>query len=1062
MQKNFKYYLTIIWFCYLVITSILLFTKGFLLTREVQDNNATCLSISELYCSSQVEAEKQSCFFREDQPFLLTTWDKASHLCIRPHLKVILIIVDALRYDFTVFNEQNINPLPYENKLPVIQTTLTQFPNSTRLFRFIADPPTTTMQRLKALTTGSLPTFIDAGSNFATSEINEDNIIDQVLKNNYTAIFMGDDTWTSLYPKRFLRNYPYPSFDVWDLDTVDNGVKASLFPELNNSDWNLLIGHFLGVDHCGHRYGPNHPEMSRKLSEINGVLEKVINVMDEDTMLFVIGDHGMTTTGDHGGESFDEVTAAMFVHSKRPLSTVDINRSSVKQVDLVPTLSAILGIPIPFQNLGILIQNCLPVLGNTNRGKESWQLPLFWLWGNIQQIVNYIHTYSEKTNIFEKEYLHFLDNEYNVLHQEIHSVGSEKEYIKFSQKAKEFAIKLRTLCEEVWIQFDPFLISNGLTFLFLSVFFIFILSDGIPLKDLAPVIEGSFVVVSCAGLLLTATSVMILDYLNLLENGIHISIFITNVLSYLVFLLPVLQNWGVISLNWHDKTRKYGIIKFICRLMLFFNILVLFSNSFINEEANVLLFLLVTIIFLTMFIIASFLRLDPNSKQKTEIISKSLFIKLALACLIVLGFLRASMYFWRCRVEQEWCFASPHEFGNRLLKSKSTKLQWGISVIALAVFISLHKMWLKKCGNINGYSITEMFTKLIPTVIVVCIAGFWMITRLSGNKPSSMRTANYLALSVYGLTTLSIAELVLKPLCVFIVDRRKDVSAQKDENVVPQIYNKLKVNFNRNTETENIPIVCGLGTAYSAVFLILATYLTLLVALVLGDTFSLAVVIMFVVTMFTLVSTSILRIKSADSIEDLFNVPGIAILGWIILAQYFFYAFGHQPAFPNIAWESAFVGTSGIFTNNYILGTLIILNTFGSYIVLGILLPLLVIAPFTLFAMMPSVLGKQKEFCKISERGELMLFEKEKLMTASLFSLSCKYIAGHAVKVFASMLAATIHCRHLMVWNVFAPKFIFEGIALFVTVGSVLLGYLLFMRIHSRVGRLVSELSKMS
>jgi len=38
------------------------------------------------------------------------------------------------------------------------------------------------MQRLKGLTTGSLPTFIDAGSNFASSEINEDNFLDQISR----------------------------------------------------------------------------------------------------------------------------------------------------------------------------------------------------------------------------------------------------------------------------------------------------------------------------------------------------------------------------------------------------------------------------------------------------------------------------------------------------------------------------------------------------------------------------------------------------------------------------------------------------------------------------------------------------------------------------------------------------------------------------------------------------------------------------------------------------------------------------------------------------------------
>lgn len=73
------------------------------------------------------------------------------------------------------------NPLPYENKLPVLTTVLRNHPQNTRLMKLVADAPTTTMQRIKGITTGSLPTFIDIGSNFATSEINEDNIIDQVF-----------------------------------------------------------------------------------------------------------------------------------------------------------------------------------------------------------------------------------------------------------------------------------------------------------------------------------------------------------------------------------------------------------------------------------------------------------------------------------------------------------------------------------------------------------------------------------------------------------------------------------------------------------------------------------------------------------------------------------------------------------------------------------------------------------------------------------------------------------------------------------------------------------------
>jgi phosphatidylinositol glycan class O len=67
--------------------------------------------------------------------------------------------------------------------------------------------------------------------------------------------FMGDDTWMGLYPKSFTKAWPYPSFDVWDLHTVDDGVIKNLFPVLQGEEghWDLCIAHFLGVDHAGHR-----------------------------------------------------------------------------------------------------------------------------------------------------------------------------------------------------------------------------------------------------------------------------------------------------------------------------------------------------------------------------------------------------------------------------------------------------------------------------------------------------------------------------------------------------------------------------------------------------------------------------------------------------------------------------------------------------------------------------------------------------------------------------------------------------------------------------------------
>ena len=119
----------------------------------------------------------------------------------------------------------------------------------------------------------------------------------QLETHNKSSVFVGDDTWLNLFPEGFKRSYPFPSFDVKDLDTVDLGVESRFPTELKSRDFDVLIGHFLGVDHAGHRYGPNHPEMARKLLEMNEFLEETLKWwvdpstkdLFKDTLFVVIG-----------------------------------------------------------------------------------------------------------------------------------------------------------------------------------------------------------------------------------------------------------------------------------------------------------------------------------------------------------------------------------------------------------------------------------------------------------------------------------------------------------------------------------------------------------------------------------------------------------------------------------------------------------------------------------------------------------------------------------------------------------------------------------------------------
>lgn len=57
------------------------------------------------------------------------------------------------------------------------------------------------------------------------------------------------------------------------------------------------------------------------------------------------------------------------------------------------------------------------------------------------------------------------------------------------------------------------------------------------------------------------------------------------------------------------------------------------------------------------------------------------------------------------------------------------------------------------------------------------------------------------------------------------------------------------------------------------------------------------------------------------------------------------------------------------------------------------------------------------------------------------------------------MLACTIHCRHLMVWKIFAPRFIYEGITSYLSFGAIIIGYLILVRVHSSVERLMLRIA---
>ena len=498
--------------------------------------------------------------------------------------------------------------------------------------------------------------FSSAGDNFATDAITEDNIIFQARAANKrfaltlpsfqaavfhmairSLVFMGDDTWMMLFPNeqpvapgdasvthdaasQFTSGYwteafPFESFNVKDLHSVDEGVMRHLLPTVVNgtspvrarrdkltrqaaecrcspqlatpppaaaaveagsaggtppvpeaqnrpSDskrhescdcsrlraalaelrepsslgWDVVVAHFLGVDHVGHTHGPTHPAMQSKLHQMDNMLADLAAALPDDSLLVVMGDHGMTAQGNHGGNTAEEVTAALMLVSKQPLSADMVHKppsgagttayssladhsggylgalrarlgllhsldavsskarqeaepvARVKQVDIVPTLSTLLGLPIPFGNLGRLMPDLQ--YGDKPQGGAPRHLDalLQGLQLNAAQIMRFIRTYEKTSSDFSASAVDSLQRQLEVASRLASHTGGVEAQLEAIGAYAQFLQSAFEECRAVWAQFDvpSMLVGVALTWLVaLALFRAAVPQDtGMPLRTL--------------------------------------------------------------------------------------------------------------------------------------------------------------------------------------------------------------------------------------------------------------------------------------------------------------------------------------------------------------------------------------------------------------------------------------------------------------------------------------------------------------------------------------------------------------------------------------------------
>lgn len=136
MSRAWIYFFVLFWMLYLVGSGMYLFSKGFLLSRRVQTERNQCIrlktcavdesSVSQAYIFYSRHCQyddlfhfrfQSNCLNEQKIDEILANVNSSSDFCLPPKNRVILLVIDALRYEFGVFNNGEFSFLVFFDSL---------------------------------------------------------------------------------------------------------------------------------------------------------------------------------------------------------------------------------------------------------------------------------------------------------------------------------------------------------------------------------------------------------------------------------------------------------------------------------------------------------------------------------------------------------------------------------------------------------------------------------------------------------------------------------------------------------------------------------------------------------------------------------------------------------------------------------------------------------------------------------------------------------------------------------------------------------------------------------
>uniref|UniRef100_A0AC35G6A4 GPI ethanolamine phosphate transferase 1 n=1 Tax=Panagrolaimus sp. PS1159 TaxID=55785 RepID=A0AC35G6A4_9BILA len=172
------------------------------------------------------------------------------------------------------------------------------------------------------------------------------------------------------------------SLDRWVFEKVKDFFRNASNEKIKlYEDRQIFFMHLLGLDTNGHGFKPYSKQYIDNIATVDYGIEQISKLFyeyfgDNSTAFIFTADHGMTDWGSHGSGTDDEILTPFVAWGSGIQGTVV--KQIINQVDIAPFISALIGIAVPMNSVGVLPLNML---------KATPQFKYQAACGNLKQMV---------------------------------------------------------------------------------------------------------------------------------------------------------------------------------------------------------------------------------------------------------------------------------------------------------------------------------------------------------------------------------------------------------------------------------------------------------------------------------------------------------------------------------------------------------------------------------------------------------------------------------------------------------------------------------------------------